>query len=128
MPRILSYTPDWLSRPKPAFNLFQSKQPESKQRVEGARRTVANRGTEVFVAVGKELRWSDLDILRDAEADGRTSELGQGYRVRYLHMFIHVRASLPKHVLIRPHRSSSYLHLGSSLSSPSHLTAVSSQS
>lgn len=81
MPRILSYTPDWLSRPKPAFNLFQSKQPESQQRFEGARRTIAQRGTEVFVAVGKELRWSDLDILRDAEADGRTSELGQGYRV-----------------------------------------------
>lgn len=81
MPRILSYTPDWLSRPKPAFNLFQSKKPESQQRFEGARRTIAKRGTEVFVAVGKELRWSDLDILRDAEADGRTSELGQGYRV-----------------------------------------------
>lgn len=84
MPRVISYTPEWLSRPKPAFNLFQSKQPEIQQRFEGARRTVAHRGTEVFVAVGKELRWADLDILRDADADGRTSELGQGYRVWHL--------------------------------------------
>lgn len=81
MPRALSYTPDWMSRPKTAFNLFQPKQPASKQLSEGSRRTIAHRGTEVFVAVGKELRWSDLGLLRDAEADGRASELGQGYRV-----------------------------------------------
>lgn len=79
MPRVLSYTPDWLSRPKPAFNLFQSNQLGPKQVLEGSRKTVAHRGTEVFVAAGKELRWGDLGLLRDAEADGRANE--QGYRV-----------------------------------------------
>jgi nucleoporin NUP82 len=83
MPRALSYTPDWMSRPKTAFNLFQPKQPAAQQPSEGSRKTIAHRGTEVFVAVGKELRWSDLSLLRDAEADGRASELGQGYRVRH---------------------------------------------
>lgn len=81
MPKVLSYTPDWLLRPAAGFKLFQSTQPDSKQQNEGSRRTVAHRGTEVFVAVGKELRWSDLNLLRDAERDGRANELGQGYRV-----------------------------------------------
>lgn len=85
MPKVLSYTPEWLSRPSAGFKLFQSTQPDSKQQQqhEGPRKTIAHRGSEVFVAVGKELRWSDLSLLRDAEQDGRANELGQGYRVCY---------------------------------------------
>ncbi|KAM0714803.1 hypothetical protein Q7P37_009267 [Cladosporium fusiforme] len=81
MPKVLSYTPEWLSRPSAGFKLFQSSQPQSKQQHEGPRKTIAHRGTEVFVAVGRELRWSDLSLLRDAEQDGRANELGQGYRL-----------------------------------------------
>lgn len=31
----------------------------------GPKRTMARRGTELFVAVGKQLRWSDLRMLKD---------------------------------------------------------------
>lgn len=32
----------------------------------GPRRTIARRGTEVFIAVGKEIRWADLVYLKEA--------------------------------------------------------------
>jgi len=69
MPGVLKFTPTWLSRPSPGYNFFapshdsrpilESKNPASLPR------TVAHRGTEVFVAIGKELRWSDLVLLKE---------------------------------------------------------------
>lgn len=35
----------------------------------GPRRTIAKRGTEVFFAVGKEIRWADLVYLKEAWED-----------------------------------------------------------
>ncbi len=77
MPKIRSYTPHWLTEPAVGHNLFT--QPEadpkastfspyaSKKRSEpGPRKTIARRGTEVFVANGKELKWGDLVYLKDA--------------------------------------------------------------
>lgn len=80
MPKIISYTPPWLSRPSPGYHLF-SKSSTSQQingnaskRQNGAkiakpftgnRRTIAKRGTETFVVVENEIRWSDLCMLRD---------------------------------------------------------------
>ena len=66
----MSYTPLWLSRPSPGFNLFQSKSPERLSQIGskphgGPKRTIATRGTEVFIAVGDEIRWSDLLWIRD---------------------------------------------------------------
>ncbi|PSR78727.1 hypothetical protein BD289DRAFT_376350 [Coniella lustricola] len=73
MARVTAYTPAWLSRPAPGHKLFQPSQedlsaslnPKSKPRL-GPRRTIARRGTEVFVAVGREIRWGDLVYLKES--------------------------------------------------------------
>lgn len=71
MPKVLSYTPDWLSRPSPGYNLFAPKQLNGSSRLDspkplpGPQRTIATRDSEVFVAVGHELRWADLANLKD---------------------------------------------------------------
>ncbi|KAH9884468.1 hypothetical protein F4778DRAFT_763166 [Xylariomycetidae sp. FL2044] len=71
MPKIKSYTPAWLSKPSAGHELFTpgaedieyySYKPTSKP---GPRRTIAKRGTEVFIAVGKEIRWADLVYLKE---------------------------------------------------------------
>lgn len=102
MPReVLKYTPPWLSRPSSGFDLFQSgasqlSQPEPKSSVpQTPNRTIAARGTEVFVAVGKDIRWSDLLWIKDQWDDenlGRPnitttadrSEQARYYKVRHL--------------------------------------------
>ena len=72
MPRVLGYTPSWLSRPSPGFDLFAHKQfekPIIQDSTSGekaaASRTIACRGAEIFVAVDKEIRWSDLQLLKE---------------------------------------------------------------
>ena len=73
MPKIKSYTPRWLTDPaNGAHQLFTRSQadnrsiPFSSKKVEpGPRRTIARRGTEVFVANGKEIKWGDLVYLKD---------------------------------------------------------------
>ena len=113
MPQILGYTPTWLSKPNPGHEIFTAG-PTSSQTASGngyssndrktsklrPRRTIARRGTEVFIAVGKEIRWADLVYLKEtwenkqenqrsflkgksqygaeSEAEG---DLAQGYRV-----------------------------------------------
>ncbi|KAL2352410.1 hypothetical protein BJ546DRAFT_1064149 [Cryomyces antarcticus] len=78
MPKVLSYTPSWLSRPSPGFDLFQpspkSKSPSlvngsKKDKHTGPCRTIAHRGTEVFVLAGNEIRWSDLVLLKDTSEE-----------------------------------------------------------
>ena len=75
MPKIISYTPAWLSRPSGGFDLFseQSVAAEQKPPVNGAdiresytgpRRTIARRGIEIFVVVGNTIRWADLCMLK----------------------------------------------------------------
>lgn len=113
MPRIKSFAPGWLNHPAPGHNLFaltpeDNAQPASvlfKKTKPGPRRTIARRGTEIFVAVGKQIRWGDLALLKenwdsqggagrmkrqatdgsfevyDEEANGR-SVSAAGYRVR----------------------------------------------
>ena len=85
MPKVLSYTPPWLSRTSPGFKIFESPEgtswsktqkarPTSSNgaytspedyRLSGPRRTIAKRGTEIFVAAGKQIRWTDLRHLKD---------------------------------------------------------------
>lgn len=75
MPRILKHTPRWLSRPSAgfdAFNVSPSHTPDRKATPEnGIRnsasitRKAASRGTELFVVVGNELRWTDLVMLKE---------------------------------------------------------------
>ncbi|KAI9641503.1 hypothetical protein NHQ30_010312 [Ciborinia camelliae] len=78
MPQVLGYTPSWLSKPNPGHEIFTAG-PKSNQTASGhsyssndknsnksgPRRTIARRGTEVFIAVGKEIRWADLVYLKE---------------------------------------------------------------
>lgn len=115
MPKILSYTPAWLSNPSLGHKIFTAAQHPSDAPVSpmkfsngtakkvdkpGPKRTIAHRGSEVFVAVGKEIRWADLVIVKERYEDqqnqkfrqsdrfktfsdaGTTEDGSQGYRVR----------------------------------------------
>ncbi|CAI6341138.1 unnamed protein product [Periconia digitata] len=73
MPRVLSHTPAWLSRPSPGYHLFEptpsgNHVPTDKQKSTGLRRPIATRDSEVFVAVGREIRWADLAQLKEDDA------------------------------------------------------------
>ncbi|KAG5987652.1 hypothetical protein E4U43_004983 [Claviceps pusilla] len=91
MPKIKSHSASWLSSSNaPGHQLFapsteaarsRALGPVSKnQLLAGPRRTIARRGTEVFVAVGKEIRWADLAYLKDEwstrQSRGRTGSAG----------------------------------------------------
>ncbi|KAL9098714.1 MAG: hypothetical protein Q9163_005673 [Psora crenata] len=77
MPRVLSYTPTWLSRPSPGFQFFdtasQGQELNSGERTKtvvpteyaGPNRVLARRNTEIFMVVGKHVRWADLPSLKD---------------------------------------------------------------
>ena len=72
MPKVLAYTPDWLSRPNPGYHLFAPTQTNGngvvatrRSEQPGPRKTIATRASEVFVAVGNEIRWADLANLKD---------------------------------------------------------------
>ena len=81
MPRILSYTPPWLSRPSPGFEAFRSSELESQtppangstrqEARTGPKRTVARRGTEIFVVINNQIRWTDLRTLKEHWAEFR---------------------------------------------------------
>ncbi|KUI58783.1 Nucleoporin NUP82 [Cytospora mali] len=75
--RVKAYTPSWLSKPAPGHTLFAASADDLKSSVfspfaskkksrPGPRRTIARRGTEVFVAVNREIRWGDLVYLKDS--------------------------------------------------------------
>lgn len=76
MPKIKSFAPGWLNEPSsPGHKLFEQCAddakasaiiPYGKRAKSGPRRTIARRGTEVFVAVGKTLRWGDLAYLKES--------------------------------------------------------------
>ncbi|KAF2492926.1 hypothetical protein BU16DRAFT_620230 [Lophium mytilinum] len=82
MPKVISYTPPWLSRPSPGFDLFAPKASskatnghKAAQEYSGTNKTIAKRGTEVFVAVGNEIRWSDLVLLQE-KSEEQANRLG----------------------------------------------------
>ncbi|RMY51891.1 hypothetical protein D0865_06092 [Hortaea werneckii] len=60
----------YFSRPTPGFQLFHSEQRQGPDathpRYNGPVKRLAHRDTEVFVAVGTELRWADLEQLKSA--------------------------------------------------------------
>lgn len=79
MPRIVDYSPPWLSRPSAGVDLFC---PEAKDQSSSSLRnaqkaiqeptkdprpvrTLARRGTEVFTVVDNQIRWADLARLKD---------------------------------------------------------------
>ena len=86
MPKIIDYTPPWLSQPSRGFDVFTPTEPGGLRGTEvngtytygnaspepylGPKRLLAQRGTEIFAAVGNKIRWSDLCMLKeDYEAE-----------------------------------------------------------
>ncbi|KAF7594528.1 hypothetical protein BBP40_008975 [Aspergillus hancockii] len=75
MPKVISYTPPWLSRPSPGASLFSSTAPKTSENISdklrqeidytGPTRTIAKRGNEVFTVVDNQIRWSSLTRLKD---------------------------------------------------------------
>ena len=71
MRKILERDPAWLARPAPGYQLFQQDPTSKSQQAhdasyEGPLRKIAHRGSELFVAVGNELRWSEIGLMKDA--------------------------------------------------------------
>ena len=88
MPKVLEYTPSWLCRPSEGYNLFSVKdraqlqgsnklsgilngKASDAEKYLGATRSIARRGTEIFVLVENKIRWSDLCMLQETfQEDG----------------------------------------------------------
>ena len=75
MPKIVNRQPAWLSRKSPAFRLFdgvkslkgnQDLQEPHGQLDNRGLRTLAHRGSEVFIADGNTVRWADLASMKAA--------------------------------------------------------------
>ncbi|PPJ61079.1 hypothetical protein CBER1_07406 [Cercospora berteroae] len=87
MVRVLDRAPRWLNYSTPGFDFFQDKsKTRSAQKHDAPTKRIAHRGTEVFFAVGKELRWADLRDLKDEGEQregrhGRNTEKQQPYKV-----------------------------------------------
>ncbi|KAJ9614392.1 hypothetical protein H2200_002528 [Cladophialophora chaetospira] len=82
MPKVIGYTPPYLSRPSPGSKIFSDPDPQSpadtskqssyigsksasQAAYQGPRRLIASRGTETFTVVGNRIRWADLAAVRD---------------------------------------------------------------
>ena len=77
MPKVKSYNAPWLSKKSPGHQLFEPSSAHGRSRTTtpgigskgrlhlGPKRTIARRGTEVFVACGKEIRWGDLAYIKE---------------------------------------------------------------
>jgi nucleoporin NUP82 len=78
MPKILERDPAGLCSPGLGRRLFersnQAQIPDT--RYPGPLRTIAHRGTDLFTAIGNELRWSDLSVLKDDGEQLRRSHRG----------------------------------------------------
>lgn len=94
MPKVKSYAAPFLAGDAPAHRLFEPSTEASRSRsidgtskkqfVPGPRRTIARRGTEIFVAVGREIRWGDLAYLKDEWANRHSKgRNGNGNGVRF---------------------------------------------
>jgi len=93
MPKVISYTPSWLSGQAPGHEIFTpafgkaaneqgstykpSAESSRRNARPGPRRTIARRGTEVFIAVGKEIRWADLVYLKERWEDKQENSHGK---------------------------------------------------
>jgi nucleoporin NUP82 len=91
MPKIKSFTPAWLAKPAPGHNLFvpsettpKSSPFSSPSRAKthlGPTRTIARSGSQIFVAVGREVRWADLIDLKERWQE-KTTRGRSGVRVK----------------------------------------------
>jgi hypothetical protein len=69
MPRIVEYTPAWLTRPSMGFEIFSNVAKDDKTNgtapKSSVERLMVRRGTQIFIVVDNELRWTDLVYLKD---------------------------------------------------------------
>ncbi|KAK0930703.1 hypothetical protein LTR57_001084 [Friedmanniomyces endolithicus] len=85
MPRVVAQQPPWIARGSAGHQLFQNderaKKPTTKSaHYDGPTRKVAHRGTEIFAAVGSELRWADVNALEGSPPGGQGDD-GKQYRL-----------------------------------------------
>ena len=107
MPKRIGETPPWLCRPSSGARIFsdpvqQIPQSPSKNALNntstpnehaGPKRLLAQRGTEVFSAVGNKLRWADLAQVKDRyEDDSRNgTDDGCAYKTIGLSVYYPIR-------------------------------------
>ena len=104
MPKILSYTPPWLSRPSSGSDIFTDAPAPAAARAKpvngsidlsayhGPHRLLAQRGSEIFFVAGNQIRWGDLRALKSSWEEGRgpgrplqgNADASPSYRVRAL--------------------------------------------
>ncbi|KAH0524592.1 hypothetical protein TsFJ059_007082 [Trichoderma semiorbis] len=91
MPKVKCYSAAWLSKNAPGNQLFEPSaeslrsralSPGKKKQFPGPRRTIARRGTEVFVAAGREIRWGDLVYLKEEWTDKQSRRRSSSAGVR----------------------------------------------
>ncbi|RDW90506.1 uncharacterized protein DSM5745_02281 [Aspergillus mulundensis] len=110
MPKVISYTPPWLSRPSPGAALFSSpapKDPASSKNTKdapylGPSRTLARRGNEVLTVVDNQIRWSSLTRLKDewqqrarSKNQSNDTESGAPYRILTVPVYDQIRQIIP---------------------------------
>lgn len=92
MPKIRSYTPAWLTAPAPGHTLFVETERASRSSTyspygaakaaePGPKRTIARRGTEVFIANGREIKWGDLVHLKETY-ESKSGRASAGIRIK----------------------------------------------
>ncbi|KAL3467242.1 hypothetical protein BJX64DRAFT_192606 [Aspergillus heterothallicus] len=111
MPKVISYTPPWLSRPSPGASLFAStthKDPTSLKnpkdyKYDGPTRTLAKRGNEVFTVVDNQIRWANLTRLKDEwqqrerskDSEKAAADDGVPYRTLVVPVYEQIRQIIP---------------------------------
>ena len=97
MPKVLEYNPPWISQPSPGFAVFTPKDNSSSESATangvypaqtngtgslepymGPKRLLAQRGTETYVVVDNQIRWSDLCMVKEEYEKGRKSGRRRG--------------------------------------------------
>ena len=98
MPKVVSYTPPWLSRPSPGATLFSSAPSKitdaalaNKPAYEGPTRTLARRESEVFIVVDNEIRWADLARLKNEWQQSRSKMGSEKKNSKDQEEYVHYR-------------------------------------
>ncbi|KAK4624124.1 Nucleoporin NUP82 [Fulvia fulva] len=99
MAKILAQQPRWLDHGTPGYDFFQPnerhKSAQSDSTADAPLRRVAHRGSEVFVAVGNEIRWSHLSTLQEAGGGSATRHGRQASGQQPIHKVLRTPASRP---------------------------------
>ncbi|CAG9940010.1 unnamed protein product [Clonostachys rosea f. rosea IK726] len=102
MPKVKSYSAPWLAKNAPGHQLFEPiadlARPQAlsnkTQHQPGPRRTIARWGTQVFVAVGKEIRWGDLAYIKEQWTARHSRNGGYGARIKTEDSFASVESDV----------------------------------